>query len=280
MIQRDYECTRIAQVQKLQNSRLAFRKAVPHGYTRVAPAIHASNDETVAPLTLKSTRRRRYKCTCRSVRKKMLNEGEKMIIVGKPSPLTIVASLISITGTGCVSPLVTRLEAFHEAKKRGDYERAATFLADDARVWFEKKDGAGKPYTVEGGPYKAWDRVFNATSKRGRMRVEGNRVRYRSVENNDYYRLIDRPLSTGRITYYFNEDELISGMLYEPLSTRANRPPDRRCEFDRWASERYPGLLDSPEMRIPGNPERWRALLVEWREDVGLPPITPRHDHE
>jgi hypothetical protein len=31
--------------------------------------------------------------------------------------------------------------------------------------------------------------------------------------------------------------------------------------------------LDSEEMKIPNNPQRWRALLTEGRADAGLPPI-------
>ncbi|MHC5110069.1 MAG: hypothetical protein ACYTHJ_09340 [Planctomycetota bacterium] len=105
------------------------------------------------------------------------------------------------------------------------------------------------------------------------MHVRANTVSYTSVEINDYYRFLDRRPTPGRISYYFDDAGLITGMLCKGLSTREMRPPDRLCEFGRWAGQRYPGLLDSPEMEIPNNPERWRALLAEWRVDVGLPAI-------
>ena len=77
----------------------------------------------------------------------------------------------------------------------------------------------------------------------------------------------------ARITWFFNDDGKIAGMLYEGLGRDALRPPDRECEFERWVENRYPGLLESADMEIPKNPTRWRELLIEWRVDVDLPAV-------
>lgn len=186
-----------------------------------------------------------------------------------------VVTVLGLTGLtiGCVHPLVRNLEVYRAAKKAGDYELAASHLVEDARIWFGKKDGPGNPLTAKGGPYKDWDREFRSTSKKSRFRVRKNTVSYISHEINDYYRLIERQPTPARVIYYFNDAGKITGMLYQGLSPRGTRPPDRRCEFDRWAQKKYPGLLDSDEMGIPNQPRRWRALLVEWRADVGLPAV-------
>ncbi len=180
--------------------------------------------------------------------------------------------LVIASSAGCTHPLVKKLDSFRAAKKRGDYAEANRYLADDARIWFEKKEGPGRPYTAKGGPYKEWDKEFRATSKRGELEVKGSTVTYLSTETNDFYRFLEQSSRPARITYFF-EDQLITGMLYEGNTLGLPRSATRRGEFEAWAEEHYPGLLKSEGMKIPNNPKRWRELLVEWRADVGLPPI-------
>ena len=105
------------------------------------------------------------------------------------------------------------------------------------------------------------------------IRVVGRTVTYITLEINDYYRLIERVPTKARVTYYFDEDNKINGMLYQGLSPRKSRPPDRYNQFKQWADEHYPGVLDDEDMKIPNQPERWRELLTEWRKDAGLPAI-------
>ena len=185
----------------------------------------------------------------------------------------IVVVAAALACGGCVSPLIANLDAFRAAKKRGDYAEAGKYLAEDARIWFDKKEGSGSPYSAKGGPYKGWDREFNSSSTREQERTDNRTVSYISTEMNDFYRLIERQPTPARVTWYFDEDQRITGMLYQGLGRERPGPPDRQGEFEQWAAKRYPGLLDSPEMKIPNNPKRWRELLVEWRDDVGLPPI-------
>lgn len=187
--------------------------------------------------------------------------------------MLITLGMATGTLTGCTHPLVRKLDEFRQAKKRGDYAVASTYLSPNARIWFDRKEGAGAELKARGGPYKDWDREFRSKSTRKKVRVRSNTVSYVSREINDWYRLLDRVPTAARITYYFNDEQKICGMLYEGLSAQKARPPDRLCEFKKWAGERYPGLLDSDEMTIPRNPKRWRELLIEFRRETGLPPI-------
>ena len=185
----------------------------------------------------------------------------------------VVAILIALAATGCMHPNLRTLEEFRAAKKAGDYALANTYLADNARIWFGSREGPGSPYTAKGGPYKEWDKVFRSSSTRKKPRATRRQVSYISQESNDYYRLLERTMGPARITWFFNDDGKITGMLYEGLGGDAPRPPDRECEFERWVEERYPGLLESADMEIPKNPTRWRELLIEWRADVDLPAV-------
>ena len=80
------------------------------------------------------------------------------------------------------------------------------------------------------------------------------------------------------MTYYFNDQDKITGMFYRALSPKEVRPPDRRCEFEKWAEAKYPGEIAKlePGGRIDPaleNARRWKAMLVEWRQEAGLPPV-------
>lgn len=188
-------------------------------------------------------------------------------------PVLIVLAAATSAVAACAHPLERNLAAFQDAKRRGDHETAGRYLAADAQIWFDKKKGEGAPLTARGGSYADWDREFRSVTTREGVRINGNTLIYESEEINDFYRLIERAPTRARITYFFNGAGRITGMLYVGLTPPALRPPDRFDAFNTWAAERYRGLLDSPEMRIPNNPARWRALLNEWRESAGLPSI-------
>ena len=69
--------------------------------------------------------------------------------------LLLTITWFVIAASGCTHPLEHNWQAYREAKKRGDYATVATLLADDARIWFDKKKGAGHPLRATGGPYQA-----------------------------------------------------------------------------------------------------------------------------
>ncbi len=191
-----------------------------------------------------------------------------------PASLMLVHTGLLWFGPGCTPPAHVRtIDAYRAAKKRGDLATAAAYLADDARVWFDKKEGPGEPLRPKGGPYAQWDAEFRSTSTRDEIRVRGNTVSYVVSEINDFYRLIDGVAGKYRMTYYFADDGKIAGRLIQGVSPKSVRPPDRRCEFERWAAKKVPGLLEAEEMKIPNQPRRGRSLLTEWRAEIGLSPI-------
>lgn len=198
----------------------------------------------------------------------MLNRAERKFYA-----LALGAIAITVGAFGCAHPHVRTLEAYRAAKKRHDYDAVRKYLADDARIWHDKKEGPGKPLRVTGGPYADWDRVMNGTSTQEEVEVRGNCVTYLSTETNDYYKSLERTTYPARITHYFGEGGKITGMFYDPMRESRGPAEDRRDEFDAWANAKYPGLLESEEMKIPKNPGRWRELLIEWREDAGLPRV-------
>lgn len=186
--------------------------------------------------------------------------------------LLALAFSLSLLG-GCMHPLRVRIDEYRAAKNAGDYATVAKYLAPDARIWFGKKEGEGNPLRAKGGPYAAWDKEFRSTSVKKDFRVKGRTLSYVSHEINDFYRLIERQPTPASITYYFDDEDRITGMLYRGLAPKNRRPPDRYCEFKVWAAKKYPGLLESDEMGIPNQPKRWRELLVEWRAEQGFEPI-------
>ena len=174
-------------------------------------------------------------------------------------------------------PLAT-VEAFRNARARGDTEAAGALLAPDARLWFGAREGPGRPWDLEtGGPWAAWDEHFRGRSEPdGPWVVEGDAVSAVMVEHNDYYRLTESAPGRWRGTYFFDERGRIEGFLVAPIPG-AERDQGRRLEFEAWAREHEPGeaqaLMPDGEIDPSGNrPARMRALLERWRAAVGLPP--------
>ena len=176
------------------------------------------------------------------------------------------------------SKLTDVVDAYRAAKKRGDHEAAATYLSEDSRIWFEKKEGPGKKRGKGGaGPWAEWDEFFKSTSKAvGKYQVEGRDVSILMEETNDFYRLIGRPPSRYRATYYIDDAGKISGVLI--ASARKGPRVDRFDEFKEWARENRPDTLKQlmPEDEIvPSleNAKLWKKVLSEWRAATGLDPI-------
>ena len=175
-----------------------------------------------------------------------------------------------------VHPLFAKLLGYREARKAHDMERIAGYLAEESRIWFDKKEGAGTLRTSSGdGPWADWDREMNSTSTIHAYEVNGNELVTVVSETNDYFKLLDRKPRPYQITYWFDDDERIEGMLVSSLP-KEPKTKGRKDQFKKWAHEHHPGVLDElePDGRIipsKGNAKRWRKLLIEWREAVGLP---------
>ncbi|MEE8154431.1 MAG: DUF1573 domain-containing protein [Phycisphaerales bacterium] len=175
-----------------------------------------------------------------------------------------------------IHPLYAKLLGYREARKARDAERIADFLADESRIWFDKKEGPGTLRKASGdGPWAEWDREMKSTGTTHEYSVNGNELLTVVSETNDYYKLLDRKPTPYQITYWFDDDERIEGMLVSSLP-KEPETKGRYDQFKAWADEQHPGVLDElqPEGKIIPSKEnaiRWRKLLIEWREDVGLP---------
>ncbi len=178
-----------------------------------------------------------------------------------------------------IHPLYAKLLGYREARKAHDTQRIASYLADESRIWFDKKEGPGELRKASGdGPWAEWDREMKSTSTTHEYEVNGNELVTVVSETNDYFKLLDRKATPYLITYWFDADERIEGMLVSSLP-KEPKTNGRFEEFKAWADEHHPGVLDElqPDGRIIPSKEnaiRWRELLIEWRKDVGLPNIT------
>ncbi|GAB4321703.1 MAG: hypothetical protein Kow0074_12700 [Candidatus Zixiibacteriota bacterium] len=197
----------------------------------------------------------------------------------------LLAGLMSVAGlaTDTLSPeeMIEIAVSFREARDSGDYDTARKFLAVDARMWYEEKSGDGRPIVLGAGPYKQWDEHFGSETSIGPWQSEGNAIWTTVTENNDYYRLLERQDTTRyRLTFYFNDEGLITGYMVSAADANGlnSQRVDRYREFAEWAKRHYPdeweylrpnGTFDPAGDRAV----RTRELLNKWRESVGLNPI-------
>ncbi len=183
--------------------------------------------------------------------------------------------------TGCASTQVASVQSFRAARAAGDLDLARSYLTEDPRVWYGKREGEGLQWTLGAGRYKAWDEHFNSVSDLGPWHVQGLTAWAVATEMNDYYRLIERRgVSRYRITYFFDADGLIEGYMISGADPANPTPPapSRVKEFAAWAAAKHPqewaylrpgGKLDPTGDRAA----RTRILLEKWRAEVGLPAI-------
>ncbi len=175
--------------------------------------------------------------------------------------------------------LVQDVLEYRAARAADDSRTAARFLSPSPRIWFEEKTGEGKKIDHEsgGGPWAEWDEFFQASGEAGEFVAEGNQVTALVTETNDYFRLIERSPSHYRVTYYFDANGLIEGILIESESEREKRS-DRLDEFREWMGMTHPGQM---EYLMPGGEydpslekaRWWRTYLNEWRRETGRPAI-------
>ncbi len=177
-----------------------------------------------------------------------------------------------------VHPLFAKLLGYREARKAHDTQRIAGYLAEESRIWFDRKEGPGTLRKASGdGPWAEWDREMKSTSTTHEYKVNGNELVTVVSETNDYFKLLDRKPTPYLLTYWFDDDERIEGMLVSSLP-KEPKNKGRFEEFKAWADEHHPGVLDElePDGRIIPSKEnaiRWRKLLIEWRTAAGLPEI-------
>jgi len=183
-----------------------------------------------------------------------------------------VASELSLEEALCLRRVVDYLEA----RDLGDPDADGEFYSKSSRIWFESKNGPGRERNFGKGPWADWDSFFNAEKVYLSFEVEGRTASVVLLENNDFYKLIDREPGKVRVTYEFDDAGYVTGTLVQGL--REAPVADRLDEFKEWAKVTHPDELAylMPDDRISPEIERakvWKKLLVEWREEVGLPAI-------
>lgn len=175
-------------------------------------------------------------------------------------------------------PRIDSVLEYRAARESGDHELARAMLTDDPRVWFDSREGPGKPLNLEGkGPWGEWDKHFRSTGTDLFWESGPDFVAVTRSENNDYYRLIESGPSQYRITYFFDGDGLMAGYMVSAWDD-APPNPDRADEFVAWAHATHPDewAYLRPDGRIDptgDRPQRTRALANEWRRSIGLPAI-------
>jgi len=189
----------------------------------------------------------------------------------------ILMALLLASGPATSTPadaLVERVRDYLEAHHH-DPEAAKRFYAPDSRIWFGSREGPGKLRKLDGkGPWADWDEFFNSESEPRSFERKGRTVSVVLIEINDFYRLIERQPSPVRLTYEFDDDDRVTGTLVQSVDDGEEKA-DRFDEAKAWIEAHHPGVT---EELMPGgelNPSldrarRWKVLLNEWREAVGL----------
>lgn len=197
-----------------------------------------------------------------------------VVLRGKALPrVTLSANLPQ--GKSEDHPLVQKVKAYRQANAEHDTARVQALLVKGAARWYEKKEGLGIPIKPAGkGPWSDWDEYFKGNSQVESYKVDSNQVTIRLMEINDFYRLIERGPAPVNLTYYFDADEKLTGILVFSASKTA----DRFDDFKKWAEKNRPDDLKylMPEDEIIPTLDRaqkWRSILNEWRSSVGLPDI-------
>jgi len=185
----------------------------------------------------------------------------------------------SLDGGGAATPsLVARAQEFRSLLGRGEYEAARALMTEDARRWWENRDGDGQPWRIgpeTRGPWAAWDEHFRSKKEVVEWKDASRSATAVIRETNDYFRLLERGSVTNEVVYFFHESGRIEGLLIRAVG---DRPPGKTDEFLAWARANEPEELES---LMPGgeidasadHPERFRRLLNRWREATCLQPI-------
>ena len=170
---------------------------------------------------------------------------------------------------------IAAVEAFLAAKERGDRVAAQAMLSPEAKSWFDERQGPGDPYGLD-GRWSGWDAFFRTKNTYSDWTQGRDSVTADGEEMNDFYRLVERSPTRFRATWWLDASGRVDGFLYEPRG--AVVPGDRFREFKEWARREKPAELDylMPDARIDptgDRPQRFRALLEEWRRAAKLPAL-------
>jgi hypothetical protein len=182
-------------------------------------------------------------------------------------------------------PAASRMEAQKQSTQMAvvkkylnakDLETALSCLAEDYRIWFEKKEGEGIQRN-EAEKMLQWDFALRPNRPVQHCFEQPGRVLCKIHEDNDFSRLIDFPGWEANTTYWINEDGLIMSQLY----VTALNQPEWRPYLDKaipWLTENRPEELHKilPDGLFSQSPESahiWVEVLTDWRKAAGLPDV-------
>jgi hypothetical protein len=163
---------------------------------------------------------------------------------------------------------IRTVKNFRAARERGDEAAVASYVAPGARLWFENKEGPGEPFGKGGGSWDHWDQYFHARTTLTDWQDHGPSVTAVAHETNDFMRLLEWQPAPYTATYWFDDSSRIAEVLIKSLPWKTvNRLP----EFKEWAGAHHPDelayLMPNGKLDPTGDrPERWRAILLEWRQ--------------
>jgi hypothetical protein len=182
-----------------------------------------------------------------------------------------------LTFAGCADErLIRRVQAYNNAHTNGDVAAESRFLAPNARMWYESRSGDGEPLKIgRSGRYAHWDAFFHSKSTLSGWTVRGREVTATVHETNDFYRLLDWQPVPYQMTWWFDEQNRITGAMVRSLPGEST---SRLQEFRAWAPEHHAAELEylMPKGKLDptgDRAERWKTLLTEWRAAVGLPKV-------
>jgi hypothetical protein len=195
------------------------------------------------------------------------------------SLITGLAVFSSVALAAQSSNRIETVQKLLAARRQGDLEAARGMLARDAKIWFDmtERKGPGEPWTLNEDDWDRWDRFFHARTEFTDWKDDGDRVTAVGHEINDYYRLLDWKPKPLNFTWWFDASGKIAGHMFHEITGLP--PPQRRLdEFKQWARENRPAelafLMPKDHIDPSGDrPQRWRAILIEWRKAVGLPEV-------
>jgi len=180
---------------------------------------------------------------------------------------SLLAAAALMTACASQSP-VDRIETFRAARERGDVATAQKYVAPDARIWFEEKKGEGDPFGVDsGGRWDHWDRYFHSKTTLSDWKVDDRTATAVANETNDFMQALDWKPKPYTVTYWLDSQGRIEGVLIKSMPGKA---VNRLDEFKAWARQHHPDelayLMPNDKLDPTGDrPERWHAILDEWR---------------
>lgn len=189
-------------------------------------------------------------------------------VTARTTPLLLLLVISCATAMSNIE----RVQAYRAARERGDLAAEQAFLAPDARMFYEKREGEGEPLTAgRSGRYAHWDEFFRSQATLTDWTEDGNAVSARVHETNDFYGLLDWTPRPYWMTWWLDANGRITAAMVQSLPGESTR--GRMSEFQEWARAHHPGELAylMPNGRIDptgDRAERWKKILLEWRASL------------